>query len=69
VLLAVTALPERGALVQVEHPVCACGGEAFYTALCERIEVWDGEPSFFDEGIVAGQCASCGRLRAIVFTD
>lgn len=69
VLLAVTASPERGPLAQVERPACECGAKAFYVVLCERIEVWDGVPSFFDEGVMAGQCASCGRLRSIVFTD
>ncbi len=70
VLLAVTASPERKPLVQVERPACEeCGAMAFYVALCERIEVWDGEPAFFDEGVVAGKCAGCGKLRAIVFTD
>jgi hypothetical protein len=24
---------------------------------------------FFDEGVVVGQCARCGRHRTIVFTD
>jgi hypothetical protein len=65
VLLAVTASPEREPLVQIERPACVCGATAFYVVLCERLEVWDGVPSFFDEGVMAGQCAGCGRLRAI----
>jgi hypothetical protein len=68
-LLAFTAYPERGKIIQVETPTCACGSVGFYVLECERIEVWDGVPSFFDEGVVAGKCARCGALRAFVFTD
>lgn len=68
ILLAVTSEP-RKPIEQIECPVCECGEKAFFVLLCERIEVWDGVPSFFDEGVVAGKCAHCGRLRAFVFTD
>jgi hypothetical protein len=48
---------------------CECGGEWFWVGLLERYEGEEGLPGFFDEGVVAGQCALCGQNRAVVFTD
>jgi hypothetical protein len=56
--------PER-----VLEPRCRCGHGEFLVAECERIERDEGLPGFFDEGVVVGQCARCGRHRTIVFTD
>jgi hypothetical protein len=52
-----------------EKPICTCGHAAFVVAECERIERDDGMMGFFDEGVVVGQCAQCGRNRALVHTD
>jgi len=52
-----------------EKPVCECGSRQFYVGECERIEGEEGLPGFFDEGVVVGQCASCGRKKAFVYVD
>jgi hypothetical protein len=52
-----------------EKPSCTCGHAAFVVAECERIEREDGMMGFFDQGVVVGQCAQCGRHRALVHTD
>lgn len=52
-----------------EKPVCDCGHEHFYVGECERFEGEDGIPGFFDEGVVVGQCSTCGRNRVLVYTD
>jgi hypothetical protein len=52
-----------------EKPTCICGYAAFVVAECERIERDDGMLGFFDEGVVVGKCAHCGRKRAFVHTD
>jgi hypothetical protein len=52
-----------------ERPNCACGGEHFWVAMCERIEGENGLPGFFDVGVVVGRCATCGRNLALVYTD
>ena len=52
-----------------EKPECACGSRQFYVGECERIERDEGLPGFFDEGVVVGQCAHCGRNRALAHTD
>lgn len=52
-----------------ERPGCKCGGRRFFVAECERIERDEGLLGFFDEGVVVGQCADCGRNRALVYTD
>lgn len=56
-------------VVREERPVCACGGRTFYVAEMERIEGDEGLPGFFDEGVLIGQCAACGRYRVFVHTD
>lgn len=48
---------------------CRCGGAAFWLTICERIEGDEGLPGFFDEGVVAGRCAACGRQQLIVAFD
>lgn len=53
----------------VEMPKCICGSYHFLTAESERYEGGEGIPGFFDEGVVAGQCAHCGRHQVFVFTD
>ena len=53
----------------VESPKCVCGNVVFLTAESERYEGDDGLPGFFDEGVVAGQCAECGRHQLIISTD
>lgn len=53
----------------METPKCVCGSTRFLTAESEHYEGDEGIPGFFDEGIVAGQCAECGRHQAFVFTD
>jgi len=52
-----------------EKPRCRCGEEGFYLANLERYEGVDEMAGFFDEGVIVGQCASCGRRRVMVFTD
>ncbi len=52
-----------------ERPACACGSKQFYVGECERIERDEGILGFFDEGVVVGKCAKCGRNRALVYTD
>ncbi|MGD8489431.1 MAG: hypothetical protein PVF67_04540 [Anaerolineae bacterium] len=52
-----------------EQPQCTCGHARFYVGECERIEGDEGLMGFFDEGVVAGQCADCGRNRVMVYTD
>jgi hypothetical protein len=52
-----------------ERPVCKCGEARFFVGECERIERDEGMLGFFDEGVVAGMCAQCGRNRALVYTD
>ena len=55
--------------VREEKPVCKCGSALFLVGECERIEREDGLLGFFDEGVVVGKCAKCGRNRAFVCTD
>jgi hypothetical protein len=52
-----------------EKPACRCGHRLFFVGECERIERDEGLLGFFDEGVVVGQCADCGRNRALVYTD
>ena len=52
-----------------KNPVCRCGDKRFFVAECERIEREEGIFGFFDEGVVVGQCAGCGRNRVLVETD
>ena len=52
-----------------ERPACTCGSEQFLVGECERIERDEGILGFFDEGVVVGKCAQCGRNRVLVFTD
>lgn len=56
--------PERN-----EVPACACGSKQFIVGECERIERDEGILGFFDEGVVVGKCAQCGRKRVLVYTD
>jgi hypothetical protein len=55
--------------VREEKPVCRCGHAAFIVALVERVEGGDGLAGFFDEGVVVGACARCGRHTVFVYTD
>jgi len=52
-----------------ERPRCQCGGDEFVVATCERFEGESGLAGFFDEGVVVGACASCGRQRVFALTD
>jgi hypothetical protein len=52
-----------------ETPACGCGNRQFFVGECERIERDDGLMGFFDEGVVVGQCSSCGRNKTLVHTD
>ena len=52
-----------------EMPACKCGSKQFFVGECERIERDEGILGFFDEGVVVGRCAQCGRNRALVYTD
>ncbi len=47
-------------------PVCSCGGRTFISGECERV---DAETGFFEEGVVAACCSSCGAYQSLVFTD
>ena len=67
--LSFTAYPKRGRTTRVKSPNCRCGATTFFVLECERIEMWDGAPSFFDEGIVAGKCAHCGAFHTFALTD
>jgi len=51
-------------IAKVEHPVCHCGGEAFYTAIYNLYE-----SDFFDEGVLVGKCAKCGKNKVFVRLD
>jgi hypothetical protein len=55
--------------VKEERPVCRCGNASFLVGECERIERDEGVLGFFDEGVVVGMCAACGRKRVMVETD
>ena len=44
-----------------ERSVCECGSVHFLVEECERIER--------DEGVVVGQCLTCGCTRAFVYID
>jgi hypothetical protein len=55
--------------ISAEKARCTCGNESFYTAMCERYEGEQGILGFFDEGVIVGQCAACGKLHAFVYTD
>ena len=48
---------------------CRCGSRYFFVAECERIEGAGGLPGFFDEGVLVGRCADCGRMQAFIFSD
>lgn len=52
-----------------ERPVCSCKGDRFFVAECERVEGPGGLTGFFDEGVIVGRCASCGRNVALLYTD
>jgi hypothetical protein len=52
-----------------EKPACQCGNASFIVAECERMEGDEGLIGFFDEGVVVGRCAQCGRKRVFVYTD
>jgi hypothetical protein len=54
---------------RTERPQCNCGHAQFYVGECERFEGDEGLMGFFDEGVVAGQCANCGQNRVLVLTD
>jgi hypothetical protein len=54
---------------RVEVPRCRCGHASFLAGECLRFEGEDGLPGFFDESVVVGRCAHCGRQRAFVYTD
>ena len=56
-------------LLREERPVCQCGHGGFLVGECERIEGDEGVLGFFDEGVVVGQCAECGRNQVFVYTD
>ncbi len=62
-------LVEGGKLINTEQCKCKCDNTTFYVASCDRIEVWDGQPSFFDEGVVVGKCSNCGSMVRIAMTD
>ena len=55
--------------IRVERPHCTCGNDTFYVGECERIEGDEGVFGFFDEGVVVGQCAVCGKDQIFFFTD
>lgn len=55
--------------IRTENPHCSCGHSTFHTGECERIEGDEGLQGFFDEGVIVGTCASCGKRRVFVFTD
>lgn len=52
-----------------ERPGCECGNRTFIAGQCERIEGENGIPGFFDEGVIVGRCAKCGRYKAFVYFD
>ncbi len=55
--------------VRNERPVCRCGHGEFLVAMLERIEGEQGLVGFFDEGVIVGECARCGRHKVFVYTD
>lgn len=60
---------EHRKIVGEEIPECDCGNRSFTVGMCERFEGEKGIPGFFDEGVIVGKCAICGRKRTFVFTD
>jgi ribosomal protein S27E len=60
---------EHRKFLREEKPRCRCGSRSFFAGECERIERDEGLMGFFDEGVLVGQCAECGRNRALVHTD
>ncbi len=52
-----------------ERPTCSCGSDTYIVCLCERYEGSSGFEGFFDEGVIAGECAVCGTHRTFLFTD
>jgi len=55
--------------VRAEKPRCVCRNDSFLVGECERIEGDEGLMGFFDEGVVVGTCAICGKNRVFFFTD
>lgn len=67
VLFSVTGEAPR--TVRRESPVCVCGGKRFYLAMLERYEGANGFAGWFDAGVIAGQCATCGQHLELLRTD
>jgi hypothetical protein len=51
-----------------EHPTCSCGSDAFILCMCERYEGLSGLTGFFDEGVLAGKCETCGAFKTFLYT-
>jgi hypothetical protein len=64
-----SVLEEGGKISHIEQCRCKCDNVTFYVASCDRIEVWEDKPSFFDEGVVVGKCSLCGSLIKFAMTD
>lgn len=62
---------KRGEYPEVEQdqPICSCGSNSYILCLCERYEGAYGLQGFFDEGVIAGKCGTCGSHRTFLFTD
>ena len=52
-----------------DHPLCVCDGDQFWSGMCERYEGDEGLMGFFDEGVIVGQCARCGKNHVLAETD
>ncbi|MGQ9722064.1 MAG: hypothetical protein ACUVXA_12165 [Candidatus Jordarchaeum sp.] len=63
------SLLEGSKLQYIEECRCKCDSAKFFVASCDRIEVWDDQPSFYDEGVVVGKCSVCGSIIRIAMTD
>ncbi len=60
---------EHRKMLREERSECECGNRIFTAGQCERFEVEEGIPGFFDEGVIVGKCTQCNRNRAFVYTD
>ena len=52
-----------------ETPECDCGSKIFNVGQCDRTEGEEGITGFFDEGVIAGKCCSCGLNMVFVRMD
>jgi len=47
-------------------PGCECGSRIFMSGECEG---FDAKTGFFEEGVIAAHCSTCGTNQVLVYTD